>query len=131
MRSALSKTLIPALLACVTAALQPSAEAQTVQRSPSAFIAAYRDWVDEQAREFRMRPLPQAQALAIVRYAERGECAVVNGFLFAVGWHHIPDHERYTDEDAVRYGRSIDALVQICEATRRERNLRADLSRGN
>ena len=69
-----------------------------------------------------MGTFPQAQEHAIIAYVERGECAVVDGFLFGVGWHHIPDHEQYTDEDVLGYGKTIDALVEICEAVKQDRN---------
>ena len=97
------------------ASMRPFANAQTERHGMSAFITAYEDWKDEQKRKYRMGIFPQAQEHAIIAYVERGECAVFNGFLFGVGWHHIPSHEQYTDEDALGYGKTIDTLVGICE----------------
>jgi len=127
MTPALRKILIAALLTSASAAVQPVAQAQTPRHDVSTFIAAFQGWREERVREFRMRALPHAQERAIIAYVARGECAVVNGFLFGLGWHHIPDHEQYTDEDALRYGRTIDALVAICETIKANRS-RAELA---
>lgn len=93
--------------------IRPFADAQ--RHDMSAFVTAYQDWKDKQKREYRMGTFPLVQERAIIAYVERGECAVFNGLLFGVGWHHIPSHEQYTDEDALAYGKTIDTLVEICE----------------
>ena len=116
MRLVMSRILIASLLVAVCA-LAP-ADAQTGRDGMSAFITEYQNWKNEQKRHFRMGAFPRAQEDAIIAYVNRGECAVFNGFLFGVGWHHIPDHERYADEDVLAYGESIDTLVAICEAIR-------------
>ena len=141
MRPAMSKILITSLLtsfsalasaetddwnekaiaaghAFALASTRPFADAQADRNAMSGFITAYQNWKNEQKRKYRMGAFPQAQEHAIIAYVERGECSVVNGFLFGVGWHHIPDHEQYTDEDVLGYGKSIDALVEICETIR-------------
>jgi len=108
------RILVASLLAALCALAR--ADAQTERHGMSAFITEYQNWKNEQKRHFRMGAFPRAQEDAIIAYVERGECAVFNGFLFGVGWHHIPDHEQYADEDVLAYGKSIDTLVAICEA---------------
>lgn len=118
-----NRTRIAAGHASAPASMQPLADIQAERYGIAAFITAYGNWRNEQEKKYRMGALPRAQEQAIIAYAERGECAVLNGLLFGVGWHHIPDHEQYADEDAVRYGESIDALVELCEAIKRYRAL--------
>ncbi len=115
--------------ALVLPSTPPLADAQTERHGMSAFSTAYQTWKNEQKRKFRMGAFPQAQERAIITYVERGECAVVNGFLFGVGWHHIPNHEQYADEDVLGYGKTIDALVEICETIKQDKNTLADWSR--
>jgi len=116
MRLVTIRILIASLLAALCALAR--ADAQTERHGMSAFITEYQNWKNDQKRHFRMGAFSRAQEEAILAYVDRGECAVFNGFLFGVGWHHIPDHERYADEDVLAYGESIDTLVAICEAIR-------------
>lgn len=110
-------TCVPAVPAAgiTLASTRPLADAQTERHGMSVFITAYQNWKDEQERRFCMGRFSQAQEYALIAYVERGECAVFNGFLFGVGWHHIPSYEQYTDEEVLEYGKTIDALVEICE----------------
>jgi hypothetical protein len=129
MRSAMSRSLIAFLLTGASTLASadavtddwPFADAQMEPRTMSAFITAYRNWKSVQERKFRMGAFSQGQEHAIIIYVERGECAVLDGFLFGVGWHHIPNHEQYLDEDVLEYGRTIDALVTICQTIKQDR----------